>query len=202
VERNARARIEDLKRQILDVTSGEAKFQAVPGLPVAVEEAVLKRILWYERVSRQPLATRLAEAGITLKHPAGLDDGQIRKNLWAVIHALVALDVIVCNTDHLSDRELYVHLWNQVSSGAIAVTPDFFSRGWYLDATGMGDEGLDIYLKYYASDEQRRHYRRHYPDRALPERTKPPFNRDHLTPDLPELADVLKDQMDELWGRR
>jgi hypothetical protein len=62
--------------------------------------------------------------------------------------------------------------------------PDFFSRGWYIDFTGHGEKGIDVYVKYYADADERRAYQSRFPNHPFPDHCEPPYNRDHLIPDL------------------
>ena len=47
------------------------------------------------------------------------------------------------------------------------------------------DDGMPVYLKYYASEEQRHLYAQVYPDFEMPEHVDPLCRRDHLIPDDP-----------------
>ena len=176
-------RIERLKQQIREVVGDEPLFCSIPECPPEIEEAFLERVLWFEQASRQPLRERLADAGILLTDPDELAEKDLSQQMWDAIRALVTLDIIPINSDHLSDREVYTHLWHTARSGE-TVMPDFFSRGWYIDFTGQGERGIDLYVKYYASADERRAYRRRFPHHPFPDHCEPPYNRDHLIPGL------------------
>ncbi|MBI4657746.1 MAG: hypothetical protein HY735_02655 [Verrucomicrobia bacterium] len=177
-------RIEKLKRQICDVVGYQPVSGRAPDLPPDVEEAFLKRVLWYEQRSKESLRDRLAGAGVVMAGPDELSDEDISRRLWTVINALVTLRIVPVSTDHLSDREAYTHLWKLVRSGEPAVIPHYFSKGWYIDFAGGGEEGINIYLKYYANEEERLQYSTQFPDRAIPAHCVPPYDRDRLIPDL------------------
>jgi len=176
-------RIERLKQQIREVVGDEPIFGTMPDCPPEIEEAFLERVLRFEQESRRPFRERLADVGIVLTNPDELAEEDLSRQMWDAIQALLTLQIIPGNTDHLSDREVYTHLWRIARSGE-NVAPDFFSRGWYIDFTGKGEEGMDVYLKYFASADERRAYRQQFPHRPLPEHCEPPYNRDHLIPDL------------------
>jgi hypothetical protein len=176
-------RIERLKQQIRKVTGEEPFFSSIPACPPEIEEAFLERVLGFEQASRQPLRERLSDAGIFLTDPDELADNDLTQQMWDVIQALVTLHIIPINTDHLSDRQVYSYLWHIVRNGE-TVMPDFFSRGWYIDFTGQGERGLDVYVKYYASDDERRDYQSRFPHHPIPDHCEPPYDRDHLIPDL------------------
>lgn len=178
-----KVRIERLKQQIREVVGEEPIFFSMPACPPEVEESFLKRVLRFEQESRRPLRERLADAGMVLADPDELSDKDVTQQMWDAIQALVTFQIIPTNTDHLSDRQVYTHLWHTVRSGE-PVTPDFFSRGWYLDFTGQGERGIDVYVKYDASADERRTYRRRFPHRPFPDHCEPPYNRDHLIPGL------------------
>jgi hypothetical protein len=175
--------IEQLKKQIREVVGDEPFFSSIPDCPPEIEETFLERVLWFEQESRKPLRERLAGAGVVLAHPDELDDIDLTHKMWDAIQALVTLQIIPINTDHLSDRQVYAYLWYTAKSGE-TVTPDFFSRGWYIDFTGPGEKGIDVYMKYYANADERDAYRRKFPHHPFPEHCEPPYNRDHLIPDL------------------
>ena len=176
-------RIERLKQQIREVVGAEPFFSSIPACPPEVEESFLERVLEFEQESRRPLRERLADAGIVLTDPDELTDEDVTQQMWDVIQALVTLHIIPICTDHLSDRQVYTYLWYTVRSGE-PVMPDFFSRGWYIDFTGQGERGIDVYVKYYADDDERRAYKRRFPNHPFPDHCEPPYNRDHLIPDL------------------
>jgi hypothetical protein len=176
-------RIERLKQQIREVVGDEPIFGSMPACPPEIEESFLERVLGFEQASRRPLRERLADAGIVLTDPVELADTDLTHHMWDAIHALVTLQIVPINTDHLSDREVYTYLWQTARSGE-TVMPDFFSRGWYIDFTRQGEKGMDVYVKYYASAEERRIYQNQFPHHPLPEHCEPPYHRDHLIPDL------------------
>jgi hypothetical protein len=47
---------------------------------------------------------------------------------------------------------------------------------------------MPIYLKYYATETQRKMYSEFYPAFKMPKHVEPPCRRDHLIPDLPPQA--------------
>lgn len=179
-----RARIKELEQQIRDVVGFDPMFGNAPHFPPRLQEAFLKRVLWFETLSREPLCDRLAGAGVKLLEPRQLDDESLRRNLWNVIHTLVHIDIVPINTDHLSDRDVYLHLWNLVNSGQPGVVPHFFSRGWYIDFAASDGNGVEVFLRYYADEEERMSYRSQFPTAPVPEHCDLPYDRDRLIPDL------------------
>jgi len=176
-------RIERLKKQIREVVGDEPLFGSIPACPPEIEESFLEHVLWFEQASRQPIRKRLADVGVVLMDPDQLSDKDITQQMWDAIQALVSLHIIPSYTDHLSDRQVYIRLWHIIRSGETA-TPDFFSRGWYIDFTGQGERGLDVYVKFYADADERREYQCRFPNHPFPDHCEPPYNRDHLIPDL------------------
>jgi hypothetical protein len=68
------------------------------------------------------------------------------------------------DTDHLSDRELYTWLW---SDGLREETPDISQLGAARHTSPIGsgsDEDTMIFLKYYASEKERRHWKEKFPN--------------------------------------
>jgi hypothetical protein len=129
------------------------------------------------------LAEVLGDLAVELPSPARLKKRELMATLWKVIHALLAQSIVLCNTDHLSDLELYTLLWNETLREEFVICP---YCTLHIDMTKTGtDDGIPIYLKYYASEEQRKVYRDFRPDFKMPEHVEPPKRRDHLIPDIP-----------------
>jgi hypothetical protein len=147
-----------------------------------IEEAFLESVLAFETAPRSTLFELLAKGGIDLTHPDKMTDGELTSKLWQVIRALLSKSVILCNTDHLSDRELYTLMWNETLREANVLPP---CQVLHLDMTISGEnEGMSTYLKYYATEGQRRLYAQLYPEFEMPEHVEPPRRRDHLIPDV------------------
>ena len=57
---------------------------------------------------------QLKEVGVSMPREEGLCDRDVQQNLWEVIETLADLGVYLLHTDHLSDRELYRMLEQEV----------------------------------------------------------------------------------------
>jgi hypothetical protein len=176
------ARIEDLKQKIRDATGENPVFGTMNDCPPEIEEAFLRNVLAYETAPRKPLLHALVESGVIVPAPAELRNTALSEKLWEVIHALQALRVTIDNTDHLSDRELYTVLYNETLQDEYVL--GFLDQTLHIDMTESEDyeEGLRTYLKYYASEEERRSYGKDFPDLDIPRHCDPPKRRDHLIP--------------------
>jgi len=128
----------------------------------------------------------LTEAGVSLPPPDGLDDSQLTAKLWEVIEALALRSTFLLNTDHLSDRELYAELWDDLLREPFVPTsvPENVGQGfWFLDLVGSGsEEHIFLHLKHYADEEQRRIWLEDWPDDPMPDHEDPPYDRDRLLP--------------------
>ena len=141
----------------------------------------------FETSPKRTLIDLLAEANIDLPRPKKLTDQELTVKLWEIIHALLARWIVLGNTDHLTDRQFYIQLWNETLREEYVISP---RHTLHIDMTKTGiDHGMPVYLKYYASEEQRRMYSEAYPDFEMPEHVDPPPRRDHLIPDVPAKID-------------
>jgi len=178
-----KTRIEQLRQQIRQATGQNPVFGTNPDCPPEIEEAFLERVLAFETSPRRTLFEILHELNVELPRPKKLTDGELTAKLWEVIHALLSRSIVLGNTDHLTDRELYTLLWNETLREEFVICPDYAIN---VDMTKTGpDNGIPIYLKYYASEEERRLYSDAYPGCELPQHVEPPLRRDHLIPDIP-----------------
>jgi len=177
-------RIQKLRQKIREATGEEPVFGTSPDCPPDVEEAFLERVLAFETSPQQTLFDVLGELSIELPRPNTLKDRELTAKLWEVIHALLRKYIVLGNTDHLSDREMYTQLWNHTLRDEYVISPKY---AVHIDMTRTDDvdHGMPTYLKYYATEEQRRMYSRVHPEFKMPAHVEPPRRRDHLIPEDP-----------------
>jgi hypothetical protein len=166
-----KSRIERLRQKIRKATGRAPVFASV------------ESVLPFARPSKRKLFDLLQESGIELPRPRKLADRELAVKLWEVIHALLSRAIVIGNTDHLSDRELYALLYNETLQTEFVISPH---HTVHIDMTKTGpDNGMPTYLKYYASEDQRQMYSEIYPEFEMPDHVDPPCRRDHLIPDVP-----------------
>jgi hypothetical protein len=68
----------------------------------------------YDAHEPQPEFARLTRGGLALPPPESLDDMALTAKLWELIGVLAERHVYLYHTDHLSDRELYTELVEEV----------------------------------------------------------------------------------------
>jgi len=133
-----------------------------------------------------PLTTsfhQLERAGVALPPPDSLNDQELTVKLWEVIHKLALLQVFIEQTDHLTDRELYSHLWIDCLLEETRVLPPVANAAWHIQMLGSGsDEDAQLYLKYYADDAFRQHWQKDFPNDPMLAHEDPPCDRDRLLP--------------------
>ncbi|HEV8714525.1 MAG TPA: hypothetical protein VGX03_17070 [Candidatus Binatia bacterium] len=188
---NRETRIQQLKHKAEELTGGETLAFESGNCPPEIEGAFWEHVVAFEQAKWISPFEMLVNGGLSLPPPAELDDAQLTAKLWEVIQGLALLGAYLHNTDHLSDRELYEHLWNDFLREPAVLQPDNPDFAYHFDVIGSGsEEDTFIYLKYYADEEERRQWAKEWPEDALPEHEQPPFDRDrHLpTPDRLGLA--------------
>ena len=140
-------------------------------------------MLAFERADAVPLFDRLIQAGVLLPSPEDLSDDDLHNTLWQVIRTLALLGAYLHCTNHLSDRELYSHLWREALREPTVLLPHEPAFSMHLDVIGSGsEEDMAIYLRYYADETTRLEWARDFPDLAMPAHEEPPHDRDRLLP--------------------
>lgn len=180
-------RINELREAAREAAGGEMTEWESGDTPPEIAEAFWKNVLAYEKAEQTCHFNQLEESGVELPDPDQLDDAQLTAKLWEVIDALAKLRVFLSQTDHLSDRELYEHLWYDTLREVTMDLPP--GSGWtcHLDLVSSGgDEDNELYLKYYADDEDRQHWLKDFPNEKPPPRSAPPYIRDTKLPQPPE----------------
>jgi hypothetical protein len=176
-------RISELCEAAREAAGGEMSEWESPDCSPEFAEAFWGNVLAYESAGQTCHFNQLEEAGIALPVPEDLSDDELSAKLWEVIRALAKLNVYISQTDHLSDRELYEHLWHESLREITANLPP--NSGWncHIDLLSSGsDEDNELYLKYYADEEYRDHWHKSFPDDTIPPHVDPPSDRDSKLP--------------------
>jgi hypothetical protein len=116
-KKDPEARIEALKRRAEELSGGQMEVGSLDNypseVPEEVEEGFWKHIVDYEEAPWTTNFQQLESAGVSLPPPDSLKDEELTAKLWEIIQKLALLHVFISQTDHLSDRELYTHLWTE-----------------------------------------------------------------------------------------
>ena len=136
-------------------------------------ESFLEHVLNFERAEYKTLREWLAESGYV--PPADVPDDRIASELNTLLDRLSFLGIVVESADHLSDRELYDWITREQFEAHLPLLDETII---HLDVIGGGsDEDNRIYLMYYASEEDRAHWKAQFPNDELPPRKTPPYTR-------------------------
>ena len=185
LEENRKAHIEELKRQAKEITGEDMKGWEAEDIPSEVSEQFWEKIVDYESAGCTTHFQQLQDAGVEMLAPDAMDDQTLKAKLWEVIEKLASIRVFMDSTNHLSDRELYTRLWDDVLREEVVDMPFDQYSSWNIDLLGTGSEE-DTYLqmKYYADEEWRKQWLSDFPDYEMPDHEDPPYNRDALLPGL------------------
>ena len=199
-------RRESRHRQLSDRAAQEARIQALrtkleedhgallgPGpdphdpRKLDLEEDFLRRVLAFETAASATttLAKQLIEDGIELPPPSSLTGESLTTKLWEVIQGLARRRSFLSSTDHLSEAELYAHLWEQVLNEPDESPVSLTGEQWtcHIDLVSDGsEESCQIWLRHYAIEEERDLWAVDFPDDPIPEHLDPPYDRDRHLP--------------------
>lgn len=129
---------------------------------------------------------QLQRTGVSLLPPDELTDETITAKLWELLHNLACQSFYVLNTNHLSDRELYGALWAHGLRDEALLPGRSRTSGWFHDCIGSGsEEHIQLWLRFYATDEERAEHAKEWPENPMPPRQQPLFNRDWRLPKGP-----------------
>jgi len=127
------------------------------------------------RVEFKTIREWLADGGYV--PPASPDDDRVSAELETLLDRLADLGIVIEFTDHLSDRELYSWLVESGHlDGHMALLPDSFI---HVSPIGGGsEEANQVYLTYYATDQERACWKEESPNEELPPKQQPRYKRD------------------------
>ncbi|HID76722.1 MAG TPA: hypothetical protein EYP56_12090 [Planctomycetaceae bacterium] len=145
----------------------------VRDLPVAVENEFLASMLAWEMAPVLPIY-RWFDPELRPPRPETLNDHDLHEILWDVIYKLYEKRIVLDFTDHLSDRELYCLIYRDILP---AREKKIDNRKTYLhwDCAQAGGDP-EVWLRYYASEEERRAWAETY-RQPLPPQGMPPHKR-------------------------
>ncbi len=176
-------RIEALRRQAAAICGGAMLWGKTADFPPELEEVFWREVVEFESAEPVVLFELLLREGVALPPPVLLHEFQLPDKLWEVIYFLASVGCFLENTDHLSDRELYTDLWDDLLRQPTVLFPDDPSYAYHLDLIGSGsEEDHQLYLQYYACEESRRRWFEDFPDQPLPPRRPRPWDRDRHLP--------------------
>jgi len=159
---------------------------SLQSMPADLEEEFLRQVLEYETAEPISLFCLLENDGLDLPVPEDLDDAAVKNKLKEISEQMAALGAYLLHTDHLSDRELYHYLYADGLREEAVLFPENASYAYMIDLTGSGsDEDNQVYLKYYADEQQRQRWAQDWPDDVIPDHEDPPFDRDAFLPKSP-----------------
>ena len=143
------ARLRDELEPFLDESMNVVN---VRGMPTSQENEYLASMLAWERAPVLPIG-QWFEPALSLPNPDVLCADQLKSLLWDTIQQLYDKQIVLDYTDHLSDYQLYCLILRDILPShekKLDLTSTYLH--WHcLDPT----DDPDIWLRYYASDEER-----------------------------------------------
>lgn len=148
-----------------------------------IQEQFRKNVDAFEQAKWGQPFQILVESGISLPSPDELADTGLNAKLWEIINALALMGAYLEHTDHLNDRELYILLWGDILLEEMVFQSGAMNLACHIDLIGNGsEEDNNIYLKYYADEDDRTLWVKEFPDEPVPSRETLPFDRDRQLP--------------------
>lgn len=180
-------RINELRHEAEDLAGGKMFSWESEDCPTDLTESFWSRVVAWEKAPRTSHFEQLVRHGFELPDPDDMNDAQLSLKLWQLIHELSQMHVYLSQTNHLSDRELYQHLWQETLHEAIPDLPIDPDGAWHIDILGgCSEEDIALHLKYYADEEWRKDWATRFPDDVIPAHKDPPYDRDRLLPQAEE----------------
>ncbi len=175
-------RINELKRQLTEIAGGDVSFGSADGCNPHLEEAFLQHVLAFESERGIRPIELLTRDGFKFESPQELTDAALPAKLLELIRALAGYRLYLEHTDHLSDRELYSWLRDEVLRHEYQGL-GVLDGNWHVDVLGgCSEEDLILSMRYYATAEERAEWAGQFADFPMPPQEKPPYDRDRYLP--------------------
>lgn len=175
--------IVEMKAEVEKLSDGEMVVEGLDDVPLEVEEQFWEHVLAYETAEMVQRRELLARDGVVLVAPEELTDEELALKLIEVIYTLAQHHTYLECTDHLSNRELYTHLWQKTLDEWGPDLPAESGMNCHIDLVGTSSEDdIDIWMRYYADEDTRRQWLTDFPDYDMPAHEDPPYQRDRHLP--------------------
>jgi len=194
--------IEEMKAELRELSDGEAIIETVDeDLPLAMEEQFLEHVLAFETAETGTHRQVLEAEGVALSPPDELNDDELARKLEELIQALARHRVFLRQTDHLSNRELYAHLLDDILDDEITLLPPESETNCHIDILGgCSEEDIDLWLTYYAGETDREEWAADFPDDGVPPHQDLPYDRDRHLPTPPPPSSPYDDpEVEQAW---
>ncbi|HYG34874.1 MAG TPA: hypothetical protein VEC99_08830 [Clostridia bacterium] len=172
----------------VDEAIASDKDEETPDAPVLEQpdSAIGTELRAMEPESWTPPVKKLTAENVPLLPPAEITEETLTPILWELLHNLALRGFYVLHTDHLSDLDLYAKLWHHGLREPALMPGRNLRGGWFHDFLGSwGTEEMQLWLKYYATDEQRAKHAAEYPQDTIPPKEKLRYSRDWRLPKGP-----------------
>src|SRR5256885_12143507 len=159
--------IEELEAEL---RSRGATFHVGDDFDDEMRESFLRHVLAFEEEPMTTLREELASRG-----------REVPGDLWSLIARLAELNIVIESTDHLDDAALLEFLLGYLDEPVhVPHEPDTIM---HMDVIGSAsEEDTALFLRYYASEEDRELWKRAFPDEEIPLREPHPYDRDRFLP--------------------
>ena len=166
------AELRDELERYLDESISSVNIQQ---LPLSAENEFLASMLAWEQAPVLPVF-KWFEPEMRLPRPNTLSDEDLSHILGDVIYKLHEKRIVLDFTDHLSDRELYTLIYRDILPAREKKLDGLYNNYLHWDCTGVAGDP-EIWLMYYATDEEREDWSETY-RQPLPPKCDPPHRRD------------------------
>ena len=164
------AQLRDELEPLYDESIGRVNAEI---MSTSTENEFLASMLEWERAPILPISQWFAPE-LMLPHPESLSDDELHEKMWNTIQALFDKRIVLDFTDHLTDRELYCMIFRDILP-AHEKKIDRANNRLHWDCANAGGNP-DIWLRYYASEEDRQNWASETGG-SLPPREEPPNRR-------------------------
>src|SRR5262245_37029855 len=176
-------RINELRHRAEEAAGGPGHVYESEDCPPEILEQFWKHVVDYEEAPVSCHFLELQKAGVELRPPDELSDEALKPELSEVIDALAKRRVFLVNTDHLDDRALYAHLWEESLREPTPMLPLDENSAYHIDLVSSGSEDdIRLWLRYYADEDTRQRWGEDFPDYDVPPHETPPHDRDRHMP--------------------
>lgn len=136
----------------------------------------------------------LEKRGWEPDHSGDLSDEEISQALTNLLWSLKDLGHYIEDADHLSDRELYAELLDYCDQPTVCFPYSEDSGIHWSPIGGWSEDDIQIWLRYYASPEDRLRHSVDYPKDPVPPSEPIPYPR----PWIPKRAFSFEEPSDEI----